>query len=133
MNSTTKIKSSRGGIQVYRSLVRVTGTYAHGKATSSHSPRSVSSEHEEEENVPRSLCAQSSSSLPRSAPLAATTTSTCVSIRLTKLSRFRRRTEWEDSDFSEDEFDAEAKNILWSETESSGDDEDYDNQKEKER
>ena len=46
-------------------------------------------------------------------------------------SRFRRRTEWEDSDFSEDEFDAEAKNILWSETESSGDDEDYDNQKEK--
>ena len=46
-------------------------------------------------------------------------------------SRFRRRTEWEDSDFSEDEFDAEAKNILWSETESSDDDEDYDNQKEK--
>ena len=46
-------------------------------------------------------------------------------------SRFRRRTEWEDSDFSEDEFDAEAKNILWSETESSDDDEDYDYKKEK--
>ena len=47
-------------------------------------------------------------------------------------SRFRRRTEWEDSDFSEDECDIEAKNILWSETESSDDDDDdYDHRKEK--
>jgi len=50
-------------------------------------------------------------------------------------SRFRRRTEWEDSDFSEDEFDVEAKNIRWSEGESSSDDDDeeYDNRKEKKR